>query len=198
MFCHQEFHLNVDRTGTVCSEFVNGGNSNGHLIGGRTEQSNIRRGLMFFNVQSYYQSSVTSQIQSATLVLERARAASMSLGTTFSIWRITTPWTSGNSTSESGLCASATPGDATWAFSSFNKTRWNTPGVDFSPSKTSHATSTQNNTFLFDVTEDVNQWMQGQIPNHGWLLRGNESKDGTASLFYGRKSYSPPYLIVIV
>ncbi|EGD73821.1 hypothetical protein PTSG_12332 [Salpingoeca rosetta] len=175
----------------MCSDNLEGSIGVGHIIAGATAGNGVRRGLLYFNLTGA--PFEPTKLTSATLTLKPYRAGSGSDSSTFSLWRLQKHWTTGNSTSASGRCATAMAGDVTWKYNSFNVQTWDHLGGDFAQTSSSQSTITPSK-LVFDVTTDVKSWLSQTAPNHGWVLQGEENKSSTAVLFYSSESFNGPYL----
>lgn len=46
------------------------------------------------------------------------------------------------------------------------------------------------------LVSDLHAWVSNTVPNHGWLLKGNETTTSTVKKFYSREGFTPPVLTV--
>lgn len=161
-------------------------NSNGggaSLFAGRIRTGQLRRALVKFDLSSI---PAGSQITAASFQMRAVQSNAAS--SNHSLHRITTDWQPGtvNATLNPGQGAPAQPGDATWIFSSFNTIRWTSSGGDFVSAASASAVASVGATVVWSdaqLTQDVQDWVDGTAPNFGWILIGNEITNQTAFRF---------------
>ena len=87
------------------------------------------------------------------------------------------------------------PGDVTWNFAKYDTVPWTTPGGggDFVSTESAAAVVGQdlNTAYVWGSTartvSDVQGWLDGTLPNFGWLLRNDsETSPTTFRAFYTR------------
>eukprot|EP00055_Hartaetosiga_balthica_P011651 m.53742 g.53742 ORF g.53742 m.53742 type:complete len:241 (+) comp7682_c0_seq1:70-792(+) len=181
---------------TICSENVDGALANGPLTVGRTNGAALRRSLLLFNVEAETPSNFSaSGLESASLSLVWVKGTSDS-SISFSLHALQQPWTVGSSTASKGQCVSATTGDVTYMYTSYNSSEWVTNGGDYDATPLATA-SISNNTLIFDVTDAVVGILDGGV-NYGWIVIGDESMDMSTAQFESSESASnKPSLIVL-
>jgi spore coat protein A len=170
--------LTAGRDTTLYSE--NGAISNGagdYLFTGRTQDGFFRRALLWFDVASAVPPGATVTGATVTLTLSRTRTESLPV----ELHRVTAPWGEGTSHApgEEGAGAAATAGDATWTHRLYPSTLWATAGGEHAAAASATAaigkspgpyswTSAQ-------LAAEVQGWLDGTLPNHGWLLLATTS-----------------------
>jgi hypothetical protein len=105
-------------------------------------------------------------------------------------------WGEGDSFASSGNGASASPGDATWAFRFFPDTPWTAPGGDFvsTPSATVPVEETPGPTTWAStpgMIGDVQSWLDSPGSDFGWIVIGEEIVLGSARKFESRENPDP-------
>ncbi len=174
-------------------EDATGSLSNGlgqSLFAGRNANGNTRRALLAFDPRALV--PVRSRIVAVELTLEVTQS-SASAPTLASLHRVTAAW--GESTSlapgSEGNGAPAAPLDATWLHRFFPGTLWQLPGGDFVATASSRTDLPLLGPVTFpstdQLTADVQDWLDGR-PNHGWLLKTDESQNQTARRFASRQN----------
>ncbi|GAB5554095.1 MAG: hypothetical protein Sapg2KO_36860 [Saprospiraceae bacterium] len=171
------------------SLFSENNNSNGggdDLFTGRTNQGNLRRTLIQFDL-STIPSGAT--ITDAQLKIRGSRQAANAVA----IHRLMADWGEGTSvaTGQGGQGASPTNNDATWNFSFFNTTSWSTAGGDFMPTASATADVSSGSTSNWtgaNVVADVQAWIDDSATNFGWIIIGDESNNNSAVRLVSRES----------
>lgn len=158
------------------------------LFVGRNSGGNLRRGLVAFDVAGRLPEG--AQVQAATLVLHASGASDSTLRTV-SLHRVLGDWGEGASASDGGSGAPSEPGDATWIHRFYPDSLWNDPGGDF-PGEPSAAAEVGNEGVYSwsgsGLSADVQFWVDHPGLDFGWLLRGDETANGTAKRFDSRES----------
>ena len=159
---------------------------------------NPKRGLIEFNIAGSLPSNAT--ITSASLSLVLGQVAGSGAGNagdqtprTIRLFDVTTNWAGGTngvstpnppgsfpSFSGTGQGFAPNTGDVTWNFSKFNTIPWVTPGGGGDFSSTESADTLVTNalgTYTWGSTpqmvSDVQGWLDGTLPNFGWLLKND-------------------------
>lgn len=170
-----------------------------------------KRGLIEFDVANYVPAGAT--VTSVTLNLTLGQIAGGGGGasggpvsqSTIRLFAATTAWNGGSNGATghpgpgfggTGQGFQANPGDATWAYSSYNTTPWKTSGGggDFVATESADAVvgSAIGSVFSWGSTAqlvtDVQGWLDGATANDGWLLK-NDDETGQFSYraFYTRE-----------
>lgn len=172
-----------------------------HLFAGRTANgaAPARRALLAFDL-SGVPAGATITGAALTLNMNRTVAGPFAVR----LHRVTASWGEGTSDagSQEGTGAAATAGDATWTQRVVPGTGWANPGGDFEPSASATVSVGGNGKYTWSgpgLVADVQAWVNGTAPNHGWILVGDESGSTTAKRFDSRESPSPanrPALVV--
>lgn len=146
-----------------------------------------RRALMHFDIDAAVPAGST--IESVTLRLWMAGTSSGNQ--TVSLRRLTSDWGEGPSFAYGGLGAPATPGDATWAHTYYPNEMWGSLGGDFVDTVSASRTVGGVNYYTWgstpEMVADVQAWLDGTVPNFGWVLMGNESALKTVKKFSTRE-----------
>lgn len=180
----------------------NAGNGGGsYFFAGRTDQGDIRRGLLRFDVAGSIPPGAT--INSASLELYMSRTRS-STGRSTSLHRASSSWGEGTSDAPGEEGGGTTPShmDATWFYRFYPMTEWITPGGDFAPVASATTTVGGNGTYAWTspaLAADVQSWRNAPESNFGWVVIGNESASTTAKRFQSRSVASAnqrPRLII--
>lgn len=181
-------------------ESVAGDISNGageYLFLGRTNQGDLRRAVVYFDI-----SSELSSVDSVTDISLNFQVSKVpnSTSRTVNIHRLSQDWGEGTSdaSGQEGTGTTATSGDATWTeafFGGTNPTPWNNVGGDFDATASGSvdvgglgaysATSSQ-------MVADVQDWLDNPSNNFGWILIGNETTNASAKRFNSRENTSNP------
>ena len=174
----------------------------GYLYAGRTGPNfgpYNRRALVAFDLTVEVPSSAL--IQSAQLKLYLTKAGAASGGTTLSAYRLTETWGEGTSLNTiGGFGAPATTNDATWTHRFYNTSSWTTAGGSFNA--TASATVLQSGGPLLIWTSttlksDVQGWLNTPASNAGWMIRGDETTNVTASQFSSKQSGGVPPVLTL-
>lgn len=186
----QDGTLYADPTGSL----ANG--SGQYLFLGQNGTGDVRRVLVAFDVAAV----VPAKARILNARIEFTSSRSTATGpVTASVHRVEASWGEGASVGASGEGGGgpAMPGDATWLHRHYPNVLWNTPGGDYAPASVS-ATIPVLGTFVFPTTTqliaDVQDWLDGRRPNHGWLVRTEETQAGTARRLDSKDNTSPSAL----
>lgn len=187
--------LSAAKDNSLFSENNNSNGSGDDLFTGRTNQGNLRRTLIQFDL-STIPSGAT--ITDAQLKMQGSRQATNGVA----IHRLTADWGEGASvaTGQGGQGANPTNNDATWNFSFFNTTSWSTAGGDFMPTasaSTSVSNGATSNWTGANVATDVQAWIDDSTTNFGWILIGDESTNNSAVRLLSRESATNAPLLEI-
>jgi spore coat protein A len=171
-----------------------------HLFAGATRDGFLRRALIAFPTDAI---PAGSTIHSVTLTLYMSRTRTQNQAV--SVHRLLAEWGEGASHAggEEGGGAPATTGDATWTHRLYPSTPWGAEGGDFVLAASGSAmvgNAIQSYSWSSaGLVADVQAWVAGTAPNHGWMLRSNESGTRVAKRFDSRSYPDPnrrPMLIV--
>lgn len=172
-------------------ETADGSLANGagaHFFVGRTNNGALRRSILSFDLASLAGSTITG----VTLSLHYSQG--QSAASEVSLFRATTSWGEGASDPDGneGAGAPAGPGDASWTSRGVGGWDWATAGGDFDSA--ARATSLIGSDFGFYhwssdfLVADVQAWVNGDLENFGWFLRGNETANGATKRFDSRQN----------
>ena len=160
-----------------------------YIVAGRTGSGQIRRGLLDFDLSSILPGST---VTSVTLTVSVDQTAPGSSSKTLSLNRLTADWgeAGSNAGTSAGQGAAAQAGDATWTYRIYpdDANKWSTAGGDFLASDSGTIAVGGPGTFSWTATSgnliaDVQSWIDGPASNFGWLVRGNEAANSTATRF---------------
>ncbi len=160
-----------------------------HFFAGATGASDLRRGLIAFNVASSIPAGAT--VTSVTLTLHMSRSQP---GTrTVELHRVSADWGEGasNALQEEGSGIAPATGDATWIHRSFSSTLWTKPGGDFSATVSASSAIGDTGSYTWASTtqlvSDVQGWLNTPANNFGWVLIGVENAASTSKRFDARE-----------
>src|SRR5436190_2956343 len=169
-----------------------------HFFTGETAMSELRRGVLAFDVAGNVPAGST--ITGVTLTLNMSRTPSGTARTT-ELHKLLADWGEGTSqaSGEEGIGAPATPNDATWRHRFFDTIFWTTEGGDFFGTVSASQSVGAIGSYTWSSAQmvaDVQSWLDNPTINFGWLVRGDESGNATAKRFDTRESASPPVLTI--
>ena len=154
-----------------------------HLFAGRTGNGARRRAVLLFDLSSV---PPLSQVVAATLSLNMSKTTAGE--TQVALHTLGRSWGEGASDAigEEGAGATALPGDATWLHTFFDDARWVAAGGDFDA--TASAARAVGVTGRYEwsspaLVGDVQGWLAAPATNHGWIVIGDETAEGTAKRF---------------
>jgi spore coat protein A, manganese oxidase len=170
---------------------------------GRTDQGagvDLRRGLVLFDLSAIPAGSTITGA-TFTLYMNRTQAGDRPV----SLHRALADWGEAGSAGggQGGTGGAALPGDATWLHRFYPSTFWATPGGDYIATASASRLVGGNGTYSWTspgLLADVQAWVNGQAPNYGWLIRGDESASKTAKRFSSREASNTsrrPQLVVV-
>lgn len=162
-----------------------------HLFVGYTFRQSIRRALLRFDPTLCLPRDAV--IQSATLRLHCSLRSLDSVPLESTVHALITPWEEGSSRAElpEGGGAPATPGDPTWDFARYDSILWGVPGGDFDEETLAEASVTALGFAEWSgegLAAAVQSWLAEPAHNHGLVLRGSESEEGSAKRFDSREN----------
>jgi hypothetical protein len=179
----------------------NNSSSGPGMFVGSDGMSRPKRGLIEFNIPAFVPAGATITGASLSLVLGQVAGADAT-PRIIGLFDVTTNWAGGTNGTTGhpgpgfgGTGQGFTPniGDVTWNFSQYNTIPWNTPGGggDFASTESAATVVSQNlNTpYVWGSTPqmvaDVQGWLDGSLPNFGWLLKNDsEGSPTTFRAFY--------------
>src|SRR5438034_2532406 len=180
---------------------VDGDRSNGvgdHFFAGKTDQAEIRRGVLAFDIAGRIPAGST--ITSASLSMNMSRTL-LNTARTIELHKLLADWGEGTSdaSGNEGQGTAATTNDATWRHRFYNTIFWTTPGGDFSGTVSASQSVGAIGLYVWSSTQmvaDVQSWLDNPTTNFGWLMLGNESTSDTTKRFDTRESTIPPVLTI--
>jgi hypothetical protein len=166
------------------------GASNGagtRLFCGNDLAATPKRALLAFDLAAVPPGST---ILSARLELSIAITRAPDLPVT--IHALTSDWGEGSSFASSGQGggAPATPGDATWSHAFWPSVAWQNAGGDFVAAASATTICRSSGRFSWSSAQlaaDVQAWLDGSAPNHGWIVLTQETGPQTARAFSSRE-----------
>jgi hypothetical protein len=198
-----------DATLFSASPANNNSSSGPGMFVGSDGAGNPKRGLIQFDIPAFVPSNATITSASLSLVLGQVAGGGGGAGDstprTIGLFDVTTAWAGGtNGTTGfpgpgfggTGQGFAPNTGDATWNFATFNTIPWNTPGGggDFVATASADTVVSQNLNTAYvwgstaQMVSDVQGWLDGALPNFGWLLQNaSEATPTTFRAFYTRE-----------
>jgi glucose/arabinose dehydrogenase len=184
--------LTPTKDATIYSEVQLANGKGKYLFSGRVALSGtgagaLRRALLQFDLTSVPAGAV---VQSAALSLTLNKTIVGPFE--FSLHRVTQAWSEGptDAPGQEGNGTLAQAGDVTWNSAIHPGTPW-TPGGAFTPAIAAHATVSNINGPITwadtGLNADLQAWINGTAPNHGWILIGDETTT-TAKRFISREN----------
>jgi len=168
-------------------ELSNGGGQ--HLFAGLTDQPNLRRALVAFDLSDIPSNSTIVSVQFQITI---SKTQFQRRNSDMFIHRLLADWGEGkqDAAGEEGRGTEAAMDDATWTSNFHQTSTWETPGGDFVETESSMArTSGTGSTMTFEgdgIVADVQAWVDGEAENFGWIIVG----DGQARRFFSSESDS--------
>lgn len=169
-----------------------------HFFAGNTAMSEIRRGVLAFDIAGSIPPGST--ITAASLSLNMSRAPT-NIAYIVELHKLLADWGEGTSIApgEEGEGAPATANDATWRHRFFDTIFWTTQGGDFSATVSASQSVGGTGHYTWSSAQmvaDVQSWLDNPASNFGWLVLGDETAIATAKRFDTRESASPPILTI--
>ncbi len=186
----------ANRDTTIYSESASLSNGAGkYFFSGRTNASNLRRGLVAFDTSGIPPGSTVTSA-SMQLYMSRTQAANEAVA----LRRLLADWGEGLSDApgQEGAGDPAENGDATWVYTFYNTANppaspaWSSPGGDFAPGASATTVVGVEGFYTWGSTAqmvaDVQGWVDDPSTSFGWILLGDEGQDQTAKRFDSRES----------
>ena len=169
-----------------------------HFFAGNTAMSEIRRGVLAFDIAGSIPPGST--ITAASLSLNMSRSPT-NTAYVVELHNLLADWGEGTSIApgEEGEGAPATANDATWRHRFFDTIFWTTQGGDFSATVSASQSVGGTGHYIWSSAQmvaDVQSWLDNPASNFGWLVLGDETAIATAKRFDTRESASPPILTI--
>ena len=167
------------------------------LFAGHTNAAEARRALIQFDVAGSIPAGSSIVSARASITINRFPSGGGSPAT-FSLHRVLEAWGTGSSIAggQGGRGGQAVSGDVTWTHRELGSTRWATDGGAFVSEASGQTTSgawVSNDALV----ADVQGWLTDPGANHGWIIIGAESGNGTARRFSSSEDTSPPTLTIV-
>ncbi len=176
-------------------------NGKGPLFSGRTGGSGpgALRALLAFDVASAIPAGST--VTDVELMLTVLKAGGGGQADAYALHRVEQNWGEGTSVSAGGGGSPSTANDATWIHTFFDSSTWTTPGSDFvdtaSVTETLSGTGSATWGSTTALVADVQAWVEDSSTNFGWILIGNENRNGSSRRFASREAAnSAPQLTI--
>ena len=193
--------LPAQRDNTIYGHAQTRSNGRGaYLFAGTPLGRDPKRALIRFNLA---ESGIPAdaKITDAELVLYMSRTEAGPFDV--SLHRLLANWGEGasNAPENEGSGAPATNDDATWQHAFYSDVLWDQPGGDFEPTPSATqivAGSRVSYRWRSDaMAQDIQLWLDDPGSNFGWILIGDETRQGTSKRFNSRHNDdNPPYLMV--
>lgn len=151
---------------------------------GTTPDFSFRRALIRFDLSAI---PAGSTITAVSLRLTLNRSNSGSRPTT--LHRLTASWGEGTSPGAQGIGSAAVAPDATWIRRLFNTTSWTTPGGDYIAAASATTNTNGNGNYTWSgatMVADCQGWLNNSANNFGWIIRGDETFNGSAKRYASR------------
>lgn len=183
ILCTEDVTLFEDPAGALTND------AGSSVFAGKNAFGEVRRTLLKFPLTAIPANAV---VVDARVTIGLIQTTSINQDP-ISIHRVTSGWTEGTTAAPSpgGGGVPAATGDTTWVYREYPSVRWSNLGGDFVavPSATATIGYFQNSIFTMGpsvgMNADVQAWLGGQ-PNHGWMLRVDESQLQIARRFASR------------
>ena len=172
------------RDTSIYAERVNSNGAGDHIFSGNAGGRNPRRALIAFDLSDIPEGATINSVSLQLTVSRTITAASDQ-----SLHRLTADWGEGtvHALGQEGQGSAAEDGDATWVSNFHNESIWETPGGDLVEEASATAeVGGVRTTPLWEgdgLVADVQQWIDGEAENYGWVLIGNEAAFTSAKRF---------------
>lgn len=180
---------------TMLCENTNESNGAGDylFVGNTGEASSVdtRRALLRYDIAGALPAGSTITSASITGTVSRSTGTTA----TGTLHRLNASWGEAGSHASGGegRCATAFPGDATWADRITPGSPWSTAGGDFAASPSASTTMATFGDFTWGSTPsmvaDVQGWLDSPATDFGWLVRGDEAPLNSAKRFSSRENF---------
>ncbi|NQW21961.1 MAG: DNRLRE domain-containing protein [SAR202 cluster bacterium] len=155
------------------------------VFAGNTANSELRRGLVTFNIASGLPAGAVVSSVTLTMNMSRSIGSDAAVG----LHRVLADWQEGavKGFGNEGAGGDAGQGDPTWTQRALETLDWDAPGGDFAPAASAAVTVQGAGNYTWNSTKqliaDAQSWLDDPTTNYGWLLQGDESKSKTAKRF---------------
>ena len=183
-------------------ETSDGSLSNGaglYLFAGRTNQDELRRAVLGFDVAGNVPSGATVTDVELTMTMSKTIAGTVGV----ELYRLLEGWGEAGSNATTGGGGQGAPsenGDATWIHTFYPDDMWMTAGGTYA-GQASVTTDVAGNgeytwTSADGMVADVQGWLDDPASNLGWIVIADESGQTSAKRFNSRESSTPPQLTI--
>ncbi|MGF1571619.1 MAG: DNRLRE domain-containing protein [Sumerlaeia bacterium] len=156
-----------------------------------TEGAVLRRFLTKFDFSSIPQgATITSAELTYVFILNRERSTTHEN----TLHRVTKDWNEGPAEpfGNGGAGIAATPTDATWERTGIADETWANTGGDFTPASSAVGIAPRllNESMTFSsqgMVNDIQAWVNGTVPNYGWIVLGDESGPAQTARGFGSR-----------
>lgn len=162
------------------------------LFVGETGLGAERRALLAFDIQANVPPN--AHIVFVQMQLTVSLSPPGATPVTVDVHRVTSSWPEGTAVAigPGGQGTSAGPGDCTWLHRPFPSTFWAAAGGDFSTVKSGTFAMPVAGVFALGssagMVADVQGWLNGTVPNHGWLLKTRAIGQQNARRLHSRET----------
>lgn len=168
-----------------------------HFFAGKTRISQLRRGLIQFDLSSIPTDAIIESVSLEVNVSNAVGGARL-----MKMHRLRRSWGEGSSNAPGaeGKGTTATTDDATWIHAVYPSVNWFKPGGDFIPIESASLVIDGEGKYTWEddfLAFDVQDWVDDADRNYGWIIIGDESTEETAKRFDSKESTSPPVLTVV-
>jgi hypothetical protein len=169
-----------------------GGTSSGYA--GQTVAHGFRRMLLRFDLSSIPSNAT---IVSATLDMRITQVPTGGGNVSHALHRVSNSWVEGTVSTASGAGGALEAGSASWNSRQEPGVPWSTPGGDYAGTA-SATTPTGSATGPVSWTgpglaADIQAWVNGSQPNHGWIVIGDETVTPSARRYESKESTTPSF-----
>ncbi|HMQ68657.1 MAG TPA: DNRLRE domain-containing protein [Ignavibacteria bacterium] len=160
-----------------------------YFFTGTTLSNLIRRGVINFNVAA----SIPPGAVITDVKLELHMSKTISDSRRVKLYRITNPWTEGTSQAfgEEGGGIGSQTSDVTWIHTYYDNVFWSNAGGDYDPNESASTNVDQIGFYTWNSAQmntDVQNWIDGNSQEYGWIIIGDETDFGTAKRFDSREN----------
>jgi len=149
--------------------------------------SQMRRALLRFDLSAIAPGSRITSVQLSLYEIRARDNGNVALHRVLASWGEAT-----SSAGDSGSGAPAEAGDATWAYRYFPSVTWSVRGGDISPQPSATIfVGSPGERYTWSSTQmmaDVQGWLNAPATNHGWIMIGDEAREGSAKRFGSREN----------
>ncbi len=151
-----------------------------------------RRLLLAFDIAAHVPPN--AHIVFAQLQLTVAQSPAGAVPIDVSVHRLLSDWPEGTTVAAGtgGAGSAAHPGDTTWTHRPTPSTPWNVPGGDYVTTPSDTFAMPTSGIFALGssagLVRDVQAWLNGAVPNDGWLLKTDELSPQTVRRLHSRQT----------